>query len=239
MAPLSKTPKKITRNGVGKRKSVSKVVDHFIAEVDSIAGFVDKGRAGLPLASRYNAWFFDYAVIRLYREFELFVLNLLIAAIHQDTTTLQKSAQLALPKTVSLDVCEFLIVGHGFFDLKGRSGAISKLKDFLPDDHYIVKVVSDKKFLESLDLLFSLRNFAAHASKPSKKSVLTALVDRHKRKYKWQGLPKPPAGAPPVPRNIGSSGMWLMSKEDGDTRLTKIIADMRTLAANIQTQAPF
>lgn len=246
MVKGAKTKKSPPKRTGGKRKSVSIVVDHFLDELRVIGDFVDKARAPLPLSSRYHSWFFDYAIVRLYREFELFVLKLLIAAIHQDTTTLQQSAALTLPKKLPVDVCEFLIVGHGFFDLKGRAGAIGKLKDFLPADHYILSVISDKKYLDSLDLLFVLRNFAAHQSKPSKKAALRVLVERYNRQYpkttakkavSTKGKPK--AKAPPAPQNIGSSGMWLMSQEAGTTRFAKILKDLKALATDIQSQAPF
>jgi hypothetical protein len=242
-----KSGKKIvskTRPGAGKRKSVSIVVKHFISEVDRIERFTEQGRADLAKSSRYHSWFFDYAIIRLYREFEIFIFELLIAAIHQDTTTLQESAQLSLPKRISVDVCEFLVVGHGFFDLKGRDSAISKLKKFLPQNHYIVSVVSEKDYIESLDLLFALRNFSAHNSKQSKKTALKVLVERHKRTYNWNGKDSPPDSAPPIPKNIGSSGQWLMSREPesgtpSGTRFSRIAASLKDLANAIQTKAPF
>ena len=34
------------------------------------------------------------------------------------------------------------MTGRGYFDFKGRDGLIKTLKQYLPDDHYLVEVVS-------------------------------------------------------------------------------------------------
>jgi hypothetical protein len=89
----------------------------------------------------------------------------LIGAINNNTVTLATKTGFGFPKHLTDEVCEFLIVGNGYFEFKGRSGLISKLKEYVPDDHYLVKIAKKPKYKDTLDQLYSLRNFAAHESK--------------------------------------------------------------------------
>ena len=81
-------------------------------------------------------WAHDYGIIRLYREFEDMILNCLVAAINSDTQQLSNTTGIDFPKHITDEVCEFIIVGDGYFDFRGRDGLIKTLKRYLPDNHY-------------------------------------------------------------------------------------------------------
>ena len=70
------------------------------------------------------------------------MLDTLVGALNNDTSTLSTRTGFSFPKHLTDEVCRFLVTGRGYFDFKGRDGLIKTLKQYLPDDHYLVEVVS-------------------------------------------------------------------------------------------------
>ena len=132
---------------------------------DTLSGFSDA----------HVSWAHDYAIIRLYREFEKMILNCLVAAINNDTAQLSQTTGISFPKHLTDAVCEYIIVGDGYFDFRGRDGLIKTLKTYLPENHYLVMIVKEGAYRTALEQLSTLRNFAAHDSKPSKERALRAI----------------------------------------------------------------
>ena len=194
-----------------RKKSIKKSAQEFKTQANYISTFLMTVSSNQ--SDQHVSWLYNYAIIRLYREFETLMLDALIGAINNDTTILTSTTGISFPKHLSDEVCQFLIIGTGFFDFKGRDGLIKTLKKFVPDDHYILLIVKKSAYKDSLEKLFSLRNFAAHESVPSKKAVLNAL--RQKR--------------------IHSSGVWLKQKGRFDTIKDKL----NDLACEIEQQAPY
>ena len=50
------------------------------------------------------SWLYSYAIIRLYREFESLVLDALVGAINNDTTTVSTTTGVKFPKHLSTEV---------------------------------------------------------------------------------------------------------------------------------------
>src|SRR5258708_32541037 len=103
------------------------------------------------------------------------MLSALVGAVNNDTTTLSEAVGFSFPKHMSEDVCTYMIVGTGYFDCKGRDGLIQIVKSFLPDTHYLYAVVKDSKYKDALERLSTLRNYATHQSKKSKKAAAQAI----------------------------------------------------------------
>jgi hypothetical protein len=196
---------------MARKKSVKLAATTFITSSDSIAQF--SSHVATSLSDQYQSWIYDYAVIRLYREFERLMLSALTGAINNDTTTLSNKIGISFPKHLTDDVCEFLITGSGYFDFKGRDGLIKTLKQFVPEDHYLVTTVKKPAYKEALNRLSTLRNFAAHESALSKGAALSALACM----------------------NLSSSGSWL--KKQG--RFQSLVNTLQSLAQEINTNAPF
>jgi len=195
-----------------RKKSGKKAAVAFKTAVENIAGFIQATRdAGI--AETHKTWMFDYGIIRLYREFENLILSCLIAAINNDTTQLSKTTDVTFPKHLNDEVCEFIIAGNGYFDFKGRDGLIKTLKDFLPNDHYLVTIIRKDAYRDTIERLCALRNFAAHDSRQSKQRLLNALEMER----------------------ISSSGAWL--KVQG--RMTRVITSLTQLSDEIDQQAPY
>ena len=156
-----------------RKKSVKKSARDFRTATSGVAAFLETVSVGQSDA--HISLLHNYAIIKLYRDFEGMILDSLVGAINNDLTTVSSVAGVSFPKHLSDEVCEYLIIGTGYFDFKGRSGLISKLKTFVPPTHYLITIVKKKQYQEPLERLAALRNYAAHESGKSKKAALDAV----------------------------------------------------------------
>ena len=194
-----------------RKKSVRKSATDFKAEADAIAAFVATAKQNLT--EQHVSWAYEYGILRLYREFEALMLDALVGAINNETATLTTRTGITFPKHLTDEVCEFLIIGNGYFDFKGRDGLIKTLKDYVPAGHYLVTAVKKDKYKDSLEQLSALRNFAAHDSEVAKMRVKEA-VDQER---------------------MPEAGSWL--KKQG--RLESLIRRLKELADEIYAATPY
>ncbi len=193
-----------------KKKSIKRSARDFQGRADAISGFVTRAKAALPVGDQ--GWVHDYAIISLYREFESLVLETLVGAINNDTNTISQRLGFKFPRHMSDEVCQYLIVGDGYFDFKGRDGLIKVIKQFVPDPHFLLTVVKKKKHNNALERLSALRNFAAHASAQSKKAAKKATSQRR----------------------LSTAGNWLKV----GNRMADLIDSLKELASEIHSSAP-
>ncbi len=198
-------------SGRGRRAALRISAKKFCTNADEAVAFAHDIEQQFD--RRRSEWAHDYAVIRLYREFESLMLEALVGAINNDPSGLSSATGVDFPKHLTLKVCRYLVIGTGYFDFKGRSGLLKMLKKYVPNDHYLVQVVNKSKYRDALDRLSALRNFAAHNSEQSKKAALTATNMN----------------------NLGSSGGWLRV----DNRLEALSARLKELAMEIHDEARF
>ena len=195
-----------------KKKSGKKASEAFKKHVQEIEGFLNPKNLS-SLSAAHVTWAYDYGVIRLYREFEDMILNCLVAAINNDTQQLSKTTGIDFPKHLRDEVCEFIIIGGGYFNFKGRDGLIRTLKKYLPATHYLVALVRKDAYKDALDRLSALRDFAAHDSRPAKKRALQATGGQ----------------------KMASSGAWLKRQE----RFQQVALQLTKLAEEINKRAPY
>lgn len=193
-----------------KKKSFKGAAQSFRNNADEILNFVSKFNTSFD--NKDKIWCYEFAIIRLYREFEDLMLACLVALINSDSTTFSDHKSISFPKHMNVRVCEYLICGDGYFDFAGRSGLIKKIKQIVPNGNWFYKIVADSKYTNSLNLLSALRNFAAHGSPVSKKKALKATGQKR----------------------MSSSGAYL--KNDG--RLEGICTDLKDMSQKIEDEAP-
>ena len=141
------------------------------------------------------------------------MLDTLVGALNNDTSTLSTRTGFSLPKHLTDEVCRFLVTGRGYFDFKGRDGLIKTLKQYLPDDHYLVEVVSKAGYRNSLELRSAARNYAAHESQQSKDAFKKATgQDR-----------------------VGAAGSWLKRPN----RFQTIADRLKAMADEIHAEASY
>jgi len=194
-----------------RKKSGKKASQAFKKQVQEIEEFLEPENLS-SFSDAHVTWAYDYAIIRLYRDFEDMILNCLVAAINGDTKQLSDTTGVEFPKHLTDEVCEYIIVGDGYFDFRGRDGLIKTIKRYLPDEHYLVTIVKKPAYKDALEKLSALRNFATHDSKPSKKRALQSIDGQR----------------------LSASGAWLKNQN----RFGKIAASLNRLADEIHRQAP-
>lgn len=194
-----------------KKTSVRKAADDFVNKVREVEEYlltIPKGTS-----DKHITWAYEYAVIRLYREFEQMMLAALVGSINNDSATISQSTGVVFPKHLTDEVCEYLVLGGGYFDFKGRSGLIKKLKRYVPEGHYVLDAVRQGRYKEPIDLLTALRNFAAHESSQSKRLALEAT-----------GMSR-----------MSSAGAWLKAGR----RFSSLSVKLKELGAEIGRGAPY
>ena len=194
-----------------RKKSIKKSASNFSREANELLDFVNN--CCKALTDKEISWVYEGAIIHLYREFEGLILDALIGAINNNSEHLSTTTGVNFPAHLKREVCEYLIVSSGYFDFKGRDGLIRVLKKFVPDDHYLVVVIKDPAYKDSLEKLSALRNYAAHGSHKSKAVALKAIDQKR----------------------MGSAGSWL--KRQG--RLNAIVGDLKRLACCLEADAPY
>ncbi len=197
---------------MARKKSVRLAASLFIAEMERIGKFVDSASFSTS-ADEFTSWIYECAVIKANVSFERLILSALVGAINNDTSVLGSVLGIELPRHLTDEVCRYLIVGNRYFDFRGRDGLISRLREYLPEDHYLVRACKSREHKRSLELLFTLRNLSAHESSVAKKAALKA-TERQR---------------------IASAGSWL--KTQG--RLEAILDDLVKLAREIESRAPY
>ncbi len=193
-----------------KKKSIRLAARRFAEAADGVMDYFDKTSG---LKEEYHDWCTDYAIIRLYREFENLMLDALAGAINNDAATISTTVGVDFPKHMNEDVCRYLIIGTGYFDFRGRDGLIKIAKDYVPDTHYLIGILKAAQFKDALEQLSALRNLAAHDSDRAKDAAREAIGGE----------------------KIGSAGSWLRKQD----RLKALCESLKDLAAEIETKAPY
>lgn len=196
---------------MARKKSLKISARKFREATSEIEDFLPDACKGL--SKKQQSWCYDYAVIRLYRNFENLMLECLVGALNNDTGTISEKTGFKFPDHLTDEVCEFIVTGDGYFDFRGRDGLIKILKRYLPSDHYLVEVVKKPKYKATLERITSLRNYAAHKSNHGKRQVLLVIDQKQLR----------------------SSGSWLKSQN----RFPKMVKSLVDLATELEAAAPY
>lgn len=197
-----------------KKKSIETSARKYIEELEKVEQFLDIEKDFRLSEKEYAEWIYELGLIKVYRAFEGLMLECLVGALNNDTNLLSSHTGISFPKDLSKAVCEYLVVGSGYFNFRGgRDGLLKELQKFLPADHYLVDIVKNKVDKDILDRLVAFRNYAVHSSEVAKnKAKKIAQV-----------------------RKISEAGKWMRTQG----RLKEIISKLKELANNIKDAAPY
>ena len=194
-----------------KKKSVRLCAQDFSRKADELLEYCQS--AGKTLTAAHVSLVYDGAVLKLYAAFEQMMMGALTGAINNDTSQLSTTANIQFPKHLTDEVCEYIIIGNGYFNFKGRDGLIGEIGKYVPNNHYLLEVIRGRQYKMSLDQLCALRNYAAHSSMASKKIALKSTGQER----------------------IGSAGSWLKRQE----RFPTLVNDLKRLSREIEQKAPY
>ena len=86
---------------MSRKKSIRKAAEKFKTSVDEVDAFLTS--VNEKLSKQHISWSHDYAVIRLYRDFEKMTLTAIVGVINNDTTTLKDVTDIKFPKHLTND----------------------------------------------------------------------------------------------------------------------------------------
>jgi hypothetical protein len=104
-------------------KSVSVIQNEFVEITQFI---VEAGNA--VTAARSRACCYEFAVIWAYREFETFVLDILVALINRDPSPFYDRIGGNFGAKPTAAQCEFLLVGDRYFEFRGHGGLVEVIR---------------------------------------------------------------------------------------------------------------
>jgi hypothetical protein len=194
-----------------RKKSIRGAAVRFIHLVDTLETYYE-GVLASDLSAKAVTWACEAAVIKLHVYFEHLMLDTLVGAINNDTSTLSESTGIDFPRHLTDEVCEYIVTGGRYFDFRGRDGLIKLLRQYVPEDHYVVDIVKRQKYRVTLERLVALRNLGAHESRVGKKNAKEA-----------------------VDSSLGSAGVWLKR----DNRFIDLTERLKEFAEELRQAAPY
>jgi hypothetical protein len=191
-----------------RKKSPTRSLKDIKGEIVAIRNFVqeakDRGMSDDAQASCY-----DFAVVWAYREFERFILDILVAQINRDPNRFYKAIGVTFDKHPTVDQCKYLLMGDRYFDFRGHGGLVQVIRKAAGIGSLLEIAAKNKEGRVSFEILVGLRNYVAHQSDQSWQAALMAM--RH-----WE----------PDRQNLGSAGYWLSVTTNGRSRLERLFTDV-------------
>lgn len=115
-------------------------------------------------------------------DWEWYCEKMICECLQTDTTNLSNHLELKLPKQISTDECIAYLNGLGYFDLKNASNLKSLSKKILIEkNNPFVKINTDA--IKHIDDYYILRNYIAHKSNKSKKSLMTVYNKNEQKTF--------------------------------------------------------
>ncbi|MCB0533490.1 MAG: hypothetical protein KDD14_14910 [Saprospiraceae bacterium] len=149
----------------------------YMARIHSQAEFL----FSKVLANR-GKLFSDYETSELFEAFSIkticdwkwYVERMICECLKDDTSKLGEQLDIKLPNSITTDECFGYLNGLGYFDIKSIGNLKSIAKKILKDTKNLFKKISNEA-KNKIDDFYSLRNYVAHKSKKSKKTLLELL----------------------------------------------------------------
>lgn len=183
---LSKIVMKLKMPRRGAVASLGKKVDKFNREIEEVQDFIKTIESCRKITDKHKHWCYQQGIIRIYRAFEVLILNCLVALLNKDASHLKEAAGIKLSKNfyLSQDTSRFVVTGGEYFNFRNYDGLIKECRRFLPDDHQLICALRGHK--KTIEKMTALRNFSAHDSHKAKAQMKKVLrMDRPGEPGKW------------------------------------------------------
>jgi len=213
---------------MSRKKSGKRAATTFLGTTQRLRDYVEEVD-GSQLTDQATTWAYEAALMKTSVAFERLMLDCLIAALNSDTEPFSTATGITFPKHLTEKVCEFLITGGRYFDFRGKDGLVDHTKKVTGTSHYLHTAVTHPKYHHTLELLISLRNYAAHESPQSRKKAKREIAAYHLSKKKPTDAELAKANAP------GSAGSWIKRQE----RFDDLLNNLDSLAKEIHAGAPY
>jgi hypothetical protein len=121
-------------------------------------------------------------LIKIIAEWDNFLEKSLVYLTKDDTSKLSEYLGLNLPPKINFDTCQAILNGLNYFDIKSSSNLKSIAKKILPDSNNPFQHIESKLYT-IVDDLYIIRNYVAHKSKASKRSLTTLYKKKGREEF--------------------------------------------------------
>lgn len=115
-------------------------------------------------------------------DWEWYIEKMICECLKDDTSQLAKQLELNLPKSISIDECVAYLNGLGYFDLKNVSNLKSIGKKILTKSNNPFEKISNES-KNHIDDFYALRNYVAHRSNKSKKTLMNIFQKYNQKEF--------------------------------------------------------
>ncbi|MGC6474286.1 MAG: hypothetical protein ACON5P_06555 [Candidatus Puniceispirillaceae bacterium] len=149
----------------GAVSSLGKKVDKFNREIEKVQDFIKTIENCRTITDMHKHWCYQQGIIRIYRAFEVLMLDCLVALLNKDAS-------------------RFVVMGGEYFNFRNYDGLIKECKRFLLDGNPFIFALKGHK--AAIEKMTALRNFSAHDSHKAEAQMKRVLkMDRPGDPGKW------------------------------------------------------
>ena len=154
------------------KTDLAKVFNDFFDQIHWYIKLLDKICKPLYITEKYEVY--ESFVLKICVTWETFTNDLFALCLKNNTSQYSKFLGVKLPKRPSLELCAVLISGYRYID--SRRVAEDAKKILTPDYNPFSEKAPGRK---KIDEFFAIRNYVAHRSKASKRSLRRIYQDTY------------------------------------------------------------
>jgi len=121
------------------------------------------------------------ALLKLCSHWEAFIVEELVDCVNIDSSALGNYLGLSLPKHLSRDLCEAILMRDGYLDFRSIGDLKGTAKKILPNAINPFEKIS-KPVCDKIDEVYKIRNYLSHRSKASAKALMRMYSTNHDMK---------------------------------------------------------
>lgn len=110
-------------------------------------------------------------VVRICAIWESFVEDEMIDCLNIDCSKCKEELQLKLPKHMSKDLCEAILVGTGYMNFRNVDDIRRLAKQTLPDNVNPFKLIRANPTAKRINEFYTMRNYLSHYSSKSRRAL--------------------------------------------------------------------
>jgi len=171
-----------------RKANLTKNHDWFEQQIDLHRAFLDRTIGTPRVIQEWNDKFeiIEGSVLRICALWESFIIEELIDCLNLDCSTLSGHLKLNLPKDMSKDMCEAVLIGDRYLDFKSVKDLQGFARKVLCKENNPFDLIEDQT-AKKIDDIYIIRNYISHLSKKSE----TKLRQMYKTSYRLSKLSRP------------------------------------------------
>ena len=119
--------------------------------------------------------------VKVYAAWEVFSENLLIDCLNRDTSQYAEHKGMNLSKHLSRDVCELMVTGFGYLDVKDVGSLKGLARKIIASQYNAFEQIA-KEDAQRIDDFCKIRNYLAHGSRQARGALEEIYQKKHRLK---------------------------------------------------------